>query len=480
MRFTKGTLERFVQFVDAPEVLELVNTLDDEMSPLEAAQRIYSQLLRFRGPKFEVRLRPCGTQAKLQENGLGLCSEFGMVDQTYQQLMAMLNSHLTSAKANIGTDVNLSHTLGTCFSVSNHPILHSPRYWIVDSGATNHVCFDLSLFHTITPIPNSYITLPNGTRIHVKFYGTIQLNSSLTLHDVLYVPQFHFNLLSEMPTSKMIGKGNKVADLYVIDTAHFSNSCNSIPTITTCNSSFTMINNKSDVKFIIPKFFSLIETQFGKLLYGKPVDYTHLKVFGCLCYASTLPSTQTKFHPRAVACIFAGYMPGVKGYKLYDIQSNFFFVFRDVIFHETLFPFQSTPHPTEITDPFPDLVLPIPAFDLSVSNVADPTTPIANDPAVIHNPTPTPDHIPNLTDSTTMHNPIIRRSSRVIKTPSYLREYHCNLLQHKSHHAPTTPYPLTNYISYTSLSYSHNAYLLNISFNFEPQFYHQAIHYPHW
>ncbi|KAG8388438.1 hypothetical protein BUALT_Bualt02G0125900 [Buddleja alternifolia] len=41
--FTKGTLERFVRFVSTPEVLELVNTLDIEMSQLEAARRIYSQ-----------------------------------------------------------------------------------------------------------------------------------------------------------------------------------------------------------------------------------------------------------------------------------------------------------------------------------------------------------------------------------------------------------------------------------------------------
>ncbi|OIW04535.1 hypothetical protein TanjilG_13917 [Lupinus angustifolius] len=41
--FTKGTLERFVQFVSTPEVLEMVITFDAEMSQLEAARRIYSQ-----------------------------------------------------------------------------------------------------------------------------------------------------------------------------------------------------------------------------------------------------------------------------------------------------------------------------------------------------------------------------------------------------------------------------------------------------
>lgn len=41
--FTKGTIERFVRFVSTPEVLELVNAFDAEMSQLEAARKIYSQ-----------------------------------------------------------------------------------------------------------------------------------------------------------------------------------------------------------------------------------------------------------------------------------------------------------------------------------------------------------------------------------------------------------------------------------------------------
>ncbi|KAH9305730.1 hypothetical protein KI387_010134 [Taxus chinensis] len=45
--FTKGTLERFVRFVSTPEVLELVNSVDTEMSQLEAARNfqlsLYSQ-----------------------------------------------------------------------------------------------------------------------------------------------------------------------------------------------------------------------------------------------------------------------------------------------------------------------------------------------------------------------------------------------------------------------------------------------------
>lgn len=42
--FTKGTLERFVRFVSTPEVLELVNTVDTEMSQLEAARNFQHTL----------------------------------------------------------------------------------------------------------------------------------------------------------------------------------------------------------------------------------------------------------------------------------------------------------------------------------------------------------------------------------------------------------------------------------------------------
>ncbi|XP_062189457.1 uncharacterized protein LOC133892602 [Phragmites australis] len=41
--FSKGTLESFVRFVSTPEVLEMANTFDLEMSQLEGARKIYAQ-----------------------------------------------------------------------------------------------------------------------------------------------------------------------------------------------------------------------------------------------------------------------------------------------------------------------------------------------------------------------------------------------------------------------------------------------------
>uniref|UniRef100_A0A7N0RJX5 COP1-interacting protein 7 n=1 Tax=Kalanchoe fedtschenkoi TaxID=63787 RepID=A0A7N0RJX5_KALFE len=41
--FTKGTLERFVRFINTPEILEQITTYDAEMSQLEAALKIYTE-----------------------------------------------------------------------------------------------------------------------------------------------------------------------------------------------------------------------------------------------------------------------------------------------------------------------------------------------------------------------------------------------------------------------------------------------------
>ena len=142
----------------------------------------------------------------------------------------------------------------------------------------------------------------------------------------------------------------------------------------------------------------------------------------------------------------------MKGYKLYDLQTKQFFVSR-----ETIFPFHSISPLDHLVDPSPNLVLPSLAPNLNSSG-----------------------SFPSMSESSQLQvaseNLPLCRSSRVTKPPSYLQDYHCSLLYAET--SPSNPkvlYPLSNFLNYDKLSHSHKAFLLAISSQDEPRFYHQAI-----
>ena len=113
----------------------------------------------------------------------------------------------------------------------------SSSLWVVDSGASQHMTGMRHLLHSIDAhIPQSTVTLADGSVRKVLASGSIPLTTDIDLTSVHYVPDFPFNLLSVAklvdtlkcvvtfgPTSfvlqdprsmRMIGGGPRKGDLY--------------------------------------------------------------------------------------------------------------------------------------------------------------------------------------------------------------------------------------------------------------------------
>jgi len=98
---------------------------------------------------------------------------------------------------------------------TSNKFLSSFSSWIIYSGATDRICPSLSHFtsyHQINPI---YVKLPNGNQVFANYSGSVFINQDHVLDNILYIPNFTFNLLS---VAKLIDNLSCVILFY-------SNSC---------------------------------------------------------------------------------------------------------------------------------------------------------------------------------------------------------------------------------------------------------------
>ncbi|KAL2238071.1 UNVERIFIED_CONTAM: Retrovirus-related Pol polyprotein from transposon RE1 [Sesamum indicum] len=202
--------------------------------------------------------------------------------------------------------------------------------------------------------------------------------------------------------------------------------------------------------YIINRLPSVVlkwQTPYEKL-YKKPVTYSNMRVFGCLCHATNTQPLKSKFDPRAIKCVFIGYAHGQKGYKLFDIENKVTLASRDVVFYENEFPYkQALVEPTYCT-------VPLPLSEHSEDVFLD--TDILKESKDDH-------HSDNIVSV-----PTLRKSNRTTTKPAWMLDFICSFSE--SHDG--------NAIS--SISDAYTSFAASISPFQEPFSYEEAASKPEW
>ncbi|KAJ9548019.1 hypothetical protein OSB04_020562 [Centaurea solstitialis] len=143
---------------------------------------------------------------------------------------------------------------------------------------------------------------------------------------------------------------------------------------------------------LLPSTTIQYKTPF-EVLFGFSPTYSHLRVFGCLCYPNTAPTAPHKLAPRSSACVYLGPSTDHRGYRCLDLITQKVIISRHVVFDETHFPFPDfQPQPSseeyesfDVDDsppslpPIPDAVVTPPesSTTTSSSSSAEPSQPPA-------------------------------------------------------------------------------------------------------
>ncbi|XP_049934544.1 retrovirus-related Pol polyprotein from transposon RE1 isoform X1 [Nymphaea colorata] len=88
-------------------------------------------------------------------------------------------------------------TITTAASASSSGMYSDTTDWLIDSGASTHLCGDKAQFTSYVPTPpGRSVILADGKYSPVVGLGEVQLTSSLPLQHVLHAPEFPHSLLS--------------------------------------------------------------------------------------------------------------------------------------------------------------------------------------------------------------------------------------------------------------------------------------------
>ena len=233
-----------------------------------------------------------------------------------------------------------------------------------------------------------------------------------------------------------------------------------------------------------------------EMLHGTPPTYDSLRTIGCLCYATVTKPHKDKFAPRGIRCVLIGYPPGQKGYKLYNLETHEVFCSRDVIFHETVFPFKKEVQVSDTVEKFwPD------SYSTEEDEVLNnPVQNTVNDPEVGVIPNTPGIHIPEVPEEPQVEIPIpaqphtvptqthssetsipTRKSTRSTTQPAWLKDFVIG--KHRSSMTTKTKqpvYPLFHEKDFEAYPEEYVGSLAHVLTSLEPTTYPQAASNPKW
>ncbi|MCH79266.1 polynucleotidyl transferase Ribonuclease H fold, partial [Trifolium medium] len=364
-------------------------------------------------------------------------------------------------------------------------------HWIADSGANDHICSSVHWFNSFYKIKPISVNLPNGNSVIVKYAGNVQ-----------FTP--HLYLKHDMKSKRMIGLGDQVDGLYrlMVNGVHptspalpISSSISSLHSANKCTTDVACNSSCVTATFTIPAHAlwhfrlghlshkrlshmkSLVTTPLLNnnspyhLLHDSIPDASQFKVFGSLCFASTLTSQRSKLDVRARKSVFLGYKSGYKGFVLYDLHTREIFVSRHVHFHEHILPYLNQPSSLSTNwDYIPSI--PDPVSPSTCPNPIDPT--LSDSSPLITSPSNPP-------LDTNLQSTPPRCSTRPKHTPPYLKDYVYNAIDHPAmSSSSTTPYPMSSFLSYHHLSLPHCHFALSLTTHVEPKSYAEAVKFECW
>ncbi|GJS63128.1 ribonuclease H-like domain-containing protein [Tanacetum coccineum] len=238
------------------------------------------------------------------------------------------------------------HTIDRCFKIIEYPAdfgKRKPGQNFKKQNVGKNMQVNMAVGH------------PNGTEVYISKIGNLRLSNSLTLYVVMVIPEYCVTLIFV----HKLAKENKIIVAIDENRCYFLNQDLNLknvlePVLNVLKDSLPI--DKRIIMFIVKLFkelrnyrtFSikllssvLNEKSPYEMIYKKCPTLSHLRMFGCLCFA-TIVNNNDKFSSRSEKCVMIGYYNFKKGYRLYSLDKHQFIFSRDVKFFENIFPFKDS------------------------------------------------------------------------------------------------------------------------------------------